>query len=400
MAIRFRKSLKLAPGVRMNLSGSGVSWSLGPRGASIGIGKRGTFLNAGVPGTGLSMRSALTGGSQSSGSRRHSVVQSSGSPQLTSVSLTVHVDDEGAITFKDGNGNSVSEEIVEAAKAQKGPEIRAMVQRECDRINGQVEALGSLHLDTPSPTSFPTYTNQSFHVPPPTEPVDQVPGFFEKFFSNKVARIQELNEKARDAYEEALRSWGEEKSAFNAVEAQKQELLTRTLAGSPDAMEEFFGRVLEDITWPRETLVSFEVRESGSALVFDVDLPEIEDMPNKTASVPQRGLRLSIKEIGPTNIQKMYAQHVHSIGFRLIGEAFAMLPSVHKVTLSGYSQRRSKVTGQEVAEYLYSVTVPREKWLQIDFSGLHQIEVAESFTQFELRRKMSKTGIFKEVEPF
>jgi hypothetical protein len=39
MGFRFRKSFKLAPGVRMNLSGSGLGWTLGPRGASIGIGK-------------------------------------------------------------------------------------------------------------------------------------------------------------------------------------------------------------------------------------------------------------------------------------------------------------------------------------------------------------------------
>jgi len=51
MALRFRKSVKLAPGIRMNFSGGGVSWSLGPRGASIGIGKRGAYLNAGIPGT-------------------------------------------------------------------------------------------------------------------------------------------------------------------------------------------------------------------------------------------------------------------------------------------------------------------------------------------------------------
>lgn len=35
MGLRFRKSFKLAPGLRLNMSGSGFSWSVGPRGASI-----------------------------------------------------------------------------------------------------------------------------------------------------------------------------------------------------------------------------------------------------------------------------------------------------------------------------------------------------------------------------
>ena len=45
MAVRFRKSIKLAPGIRMNLSGAGVGWTLGPRGASVGVGKRGVNMN-------------------------------------------------------------------------------------------------------------------------------------------------------------------------------------------------------------------------------------------------------------------------------------------------------------------------------------------------------------------
>ncbi|WP_312515831.1 DUF4236 domain-containing protein [Massilia sp.] len=59
MGLRFRKSFKLAPGVRLNVSGSGMSWSLGPRGASVSIGKRGTYFNANIPGTGLSSRTRL-----------------------------------------------------------------------------------------------------------------------------------------------------------------------------------------------------------------------------------------------------------------------------------------------------------------------------------------------------
>jgi len=35
MALRFRRSIRLAPGVRLNLSGSGLGVSVGPRGASV-----------------------------------------------------------------------------------------------------------------------------------------------------------------------------------------------------------------------------------------------------------------------------------------------------------------------------------------------------------------------------
>jgi hypothetical protein len=60
MGLRFKRSFKLMPGVRMHLSGSGVSTSIGPRGASINIGPKGATASVGIPGTGLSYRSKLS----------------------------------------------------------------------------------------------------------------------------------------------------------------------------------------------------------------------------------------------------------------------------------------------------------------------------------------------------
>lgn len=59
--LRFRKSIKLAPGVRINLSKSGPSVSVGRRGASVNIGRRGTRVTAGIPGTGISYTERIGG---------------------------------------------------------------------------------------------------------------------------------------------------------------------------------------------------------------------------------------------------------------------------------------------------------------------------------------------------
>jgi hypothetical protein len=61
MGFRFQKRLSILPGVRINLSKSGVSTSLGPRGADVNIGRDGVTTNAGIPGTGLSYRQKLGG---------------------------------------------------------------------------------------------------------------------------------------------------------------------------------------------------------------------------------------------------------------------------------------------------------------------------------------------------
>ena len=63
MSIRFRKSIKLGPAFRINISKSGLSFSAhvpGMKGLSVSTGQKGTYLNAGLPGTGLSSRTKLS----------------------------------------------------------------------------------------------------------------------------------------------------------------------------------------------------------------------------------------------------------------------------------------------------------------------------------------------------
>lgn len=54
MGFRFRKSVKLFPGLRVNFSTSSASVSVGPRGLRYTVGSKGTRVTAGIPGTGLS----------------------------------------------------------------------------------------------------------------------------------------------------------------------------------------------------------------------------------------------------------------------------------------------------------------------------------------------------------
>lgn len=54
MPSRFHRSFSLIPGIRINLSKSGLGASFGPRGLKYSIGPRGTRKTASIPGTGLS----------------------------------------------------------------------------------------------------------------------------------------------------------------------------------------------------------------------------------------------------------------------------------------------------------------------------------------------------------
>jgi hypothetical protein len=63
MGWRFRRSVKIMPGVRLNFSNSGISTTLGGSPFSVNIGKRGVRRTLSIPGTGLYHTAELGAGS-------------------------------------------------------------------------------------------------------------------------------------------------------------------------------------------------------------------------------------------------------------------------------------------------------------------------------------------------
>ncbi|UDL03742.1 DUF4236 domain-containing protein [Marinobacter sp. CA1] len=92
MAFRFQRRLKVAPGIRLNVSKGGVGLSAGPRGASVSMGRRGVYGNMGVPGTGLSFRENLNKGQKNNTTRNK--VSPGGQ-----VNLQISIDDDGQVTL-------------------------------------------------------------------------------------------------------------------------------------------------------------------------------------------------------------------------------------------------------------------------------------------------------------
>ena len=65
MGFRFRKRIRIAPGIAINISKSGVSTSVGAKGATVNIGKKGVRMTNSLPGTGLSYTTNLSSSGKS-----------------------------------------------------------------------------------------------------------------------------------------------------------------------------------------------------------------------------------------------------------------------------------------------------------------------------------------------
>jgi hypothetical protein len=224
--------------------------------------------------------------------------------------------------------------------------------------------------------------------------------FLARIFKRRRAQIDLANAAAREQHAAELAEWEHARDRHDILEATRLQLFQPDAPPNPAGAQEYLAEILEQIGWPRETSASLEVDESATRVIVDIDLPEIEDMPDKSATVAARGLKLNIKERSATQRRREYMVHVHGVVFRVVGEVFAALPAVRAVAVSGYSQRTDKTTGNDSNEYLLSVRVSRAKWATLNFAGLSELDLPLCLAAFELRRKMTVTGIFTLVEPF
>lgn len=123
MALRFRRSFKIAPGVRLNVGKRGASLSAGVRGASVSAGSRGVYGNVGIPGTGLSVRERLGTGSPG---RPPSASSSISAPSGQKIKLALQ--DDGSVEFQDAAGNPLPQSLQRQARQELSETISTWME--------------------------------------------------------------------------------------------------------------------------------------------------------------------------------------------------------------------------------------------------------------------------------
>ncbi len=389
MGLRFSKRVTLLPGVRVNLSGSGLGLSLGPRGASVSVGRSGVYGNLGIPGTGLSYRTKLSGGSAQ---------QRSTSRQATQpVQVIVTLSDDGELSFRDETGAPVPPAIVKQFKAENRDAIQGMLEAAAVRMNEDLEACLNIHMGTPAPGSVVPAPAAFDESSKPVEPPHQKIGFFDRLFG-KAAAIEERNRQIAQGYQENLSEWYQEQRTHETRRAQIVDAMKRLPQNDVPAMEVVAEYLLDRITWPRVTNIGFGISACGRVVGIDLDLPDEDEIPATSAVVGKD--RLNFKKRSEAQSRRDFVFLAYASAFRVAGELFAGLPTIDKVVISSYVQRKCTGTAQIRDEYVMSTIVDRAGWGQINFSQLSDIDPASTIGMFPLRVKLDRSSRLQEITPF
>lgn len=388
MGFRFRKSISICPGVRLNFGKSGLSsLGVGPRGASVSIGKRGVHSNVGIPGTGLSHRTRLDSASRNN--QQRDTRQEMDTPE---------------ITYQFANIEREMEDILNVHMAT--PSLDDAISLDSLRLEYVSMSAKPFSLIEPVRPNKPT---------PPAKPEIAQSWLGSLFNSQKTLQIkkqaleeslnrweaQNIKDQAnyvlqRSAWATEYAVWKDKKDNFYLQNALSQSEVEKKFDKDNAFFEEKLGSALAKTVWPRETNISFEVDAQNKIIKLSVDLPEIEDIPNTNYKLNKRGTEILQKTKSAKQLRLEYARLVHGILFRVTGIAFYNLPFDY-VKICGFTQRLDKATGYISDDYILDVNVTRKSFLNINFSSLQMIDPIDALEKFELTRRMTATGIFTKL---
>lgn len=395
MGLRFRRRIRLMPGVHLNLGKAGMSLSVGMRGASITAGARGIYGNVGATGTGLSFRSKLFGKKAAP-----TPSPSAFDAELNNITFNVilRLKDDGQVIIEGDDGRSLTPRQLKLLRDQKGDFVEQWINEQIDKFNSDYYACMNVHALTPS-LADPVWRRLPIHnEPQPTPPNLKAIKLIDRLLWRR-RRIELENGEAQSEYHLRVIDWKKRDSAYRQIMSDWKAIFDSISAGDTDTMESVLSYVLKDIPWPRETEVQFDFAEDASTAALDIDFPEIESMPDRIATAAGRGFRVNFKPRSDSQIRADYTRFLHGIAFRVVGEAFSNLPTISQVTVSGYTQRPDPQTGHIRNEYVLSARVHWADWSQINFENLNEVDPIEALSRFEVVRSLDRKGALQVIQP-
>lgn len=393
MGLRFQRRIKIAPGITLVASKRGVGLSGGVRGARVSVTPSGVHTHGGIPGTGLAYRSKLDkkGGKGSGRGARG---------EKASMEIGWSIDADGVVSLSAVDGVALSEQQAREAKKVLETPIREELELLCASNNATLDAVGKIHHQTPAPQASPVFTAKVFDTPAPKKPALPQGGVWEAIWPPAKRRLEVKRAAIKAEYAEVAEEWAKTRAAFMAAEAERERRETVDVWTSLEAMAVTLETHLAEILWPRETEVTFDLGDNSKTVAASVNLPSEDEMPYEEWRLHGSQLRLTRKTLTATRRREAYRNYVHGVAIRVLGEVFARLPTVQVALVNGVVTTDNSATGEPEEAALYSVIARRSEWSQIWFDRMAGTDPGETLGLFNLRRDLTKTGVFRTVQPF
>ena len=313
--MRFRKSVKVCKGVKLNVSKSGASLTVAPmKGVSFNMGGKGAFLNWSIPGTGVYDR----------------------------VRLDTLL--RGKLGGLFGGRQQENDEPERAQSGRTGGRAAAQTQ---GKASGSGRAQGGA--------------------------------------AKKSAGVSEA-ELERIAHQEALIAIGQMTPKVSPRASGEMDA---------DAAERAIEDWLREAQAPVDIAVQTEAVPEKKLVMVDLDLPEIEDMPDDRLAQLADGT-VKVKKKTQKELRSDYKTCAFGLGQFVAGSVLSLVPAAERVAVSAYTTRRSDKTGEAEDVFIYSVVYEREKMAAV----CAQEDPCAACGLLRSRYYLLASGLLKPISPF
>jgi hypothetical protein len=367
MGLGFRKSFKIAPGVRLNVSSRGVGASVGVKGLRYSVNSRGQRrTTASLPGTGLSYTSTSGGNSRSSGNRNYRTASYQRQSELNRLQKERE-------KLQELQRNRLEVELFENRL-----EMIKSIHKECDDF---VDWQEIKNTEPPFIKGHPGPLEQHALQ----ELQNYRPGFIARVFNQEEKRVEELRNKVletRKKDEEEYKEW-----------SSLTETATKVLNGDLDTyfevIEEF--APLDDLCEFGSGFEFFLVEPHTMEVEFDVQTKNV--VPTEMKTLTSTG-KVSVKSMPISKYYDIQQDYVCSCILRIARDMFALLP-LDTIIIHALDSQLNTATGYHENIVVLSVKIDRTTLNLLNFVT---IDCSDSMANFEHKMNFRKTKGFAPVE--
>ncbi len=414
--MRFRKSVTLMKGVKLNASKSGVSFTVGGKGISLNLGKKGVFLNTSLPGTGLYDRKRI----DTLITKKLGIGKKKAAAKETNIpDFTLSLNEHGEVVIEDASGRAITNdatlrtirqteeykqtyaELMDAYLKQINAATEAFTH--IYKLSADVSATGAHRAGTvsaPQPAVFEEARPTRESILPALE--DEADKEAERFpfYARKLKKRQYVQQQMEVFYARALDAWEARKAAFEAENATLSFTLpagaTEKQALTPDFIEQQITSWLATLELPVDFSLQYDYDENSGVLWVDLDLPEMEQLPAEKAVELKSG-QVKAKEKSQKELRQDYITCVFGLAVFFASYLFCLSPHIGQQVISGYTQRRNDRSGETENHYIYSIIFDRDAFE----NGRHKKSEPFAFCQgFRNRINLLATSELKTIEPY
>ena len=173
-------------------------------------------------------------------------------------------------------------------------------------------------------------------------------------------------------YDEEVKAWENEREIFYFNFRQN---LQDVIDGEKDYVISAISSLFPDEDIPQEFFVDFAYIEDKGKVMVDLDLPEIEDLPNRKIVLTPTGKK-SIRIKGQTELQSDYANCVFGLAMYVAYLIFNVSIKIEEIEICGFTQRKISNSAVAMDQYLFVVNFSREIFSKINFSLLSSLQAS------------------------